>query len=67
MIGQKGITKDTACLNKLGVSLLLAYPLLYYPGPDHCRAMGYKIRGVTVILEELDVARAKPKPQPARR
>ena len=28
---------------------------------DHCRAAGYRIRGIRV-LGEMDVARAKPKP-----
>ena len=31
---------------------------------DHCRAMGYRIWRVTVDLEEMDVARVKPKPRP---
>ena len=31
---------------------------------DHCRTKEYRIRGVTVVLKEMDVARAKPKPWP---
>ena len=31
---------------------------------DHCRAIGYRIRGVTVVLGEINVARVKPKARP---
>ena len=30
---------------------------------DHCRAAGHRMRG-TMVLGEMDVARAKPKPRP---
>ena len=33
---------------------------------DHCRAMEYRISGVTVVLGEIDDARVKPKPRPRK-
>ena len=33
----------------------------------HCRASGYRLRGMTVVLGGMDVARAKPKPWPRGR